>query len=375
MPAHPLRGPRTTATIRDVAREAGVSIATISRVFNQSARVSDETRHRVHDTAARLGYWPNGAARSLITRRTHALGALLPELHGGFFSEVIRGMDLAARRHGFHLIVSSSHADADELLAGLRSMRGRIDGLIAMTPDPSTPAAMDAFAPGLPMVLLNPGSPVRHADTLSIANVQGADDMVRHLAALGHRRIAFVCGPGHNIDAEQRLRGYRQALRALGLPPLEAPGAFTESSGYDAALELVRATPRPDAIFAANDAMATGVLGALREAGVRVPQDVAVAGFDDIAPAAYLDPPLTTVRVEPARLGDLAVERLLEAIAQPSQRRRHDVVATSLKIRRSCGAAAGARPAPRLAASDGAPSAAVRARPGTPRVPRAGARS
>jgi len=276
-------------------------------------------------------------------------------------------MDLAARRHGFHLIVSSSHADADELLSGLRSMRGRIDGLLAMTPDPSTPAAMDAFAPGLPMVLLNPGSPVRHADTLSIANVQGAEDMVRHLARLGHRRIAFVCGPGHNIDAEQRLRGYRQALRALGLPPLEAPGAFTEASGYDAALELVRATPRPDAIFAANDAMATGVLGALREAGVRVPQEIAVAGFDDIASAAYLDPPLTTVRVEPARLGDLAVERLLEAIAQPAQRRSHEEVATSLVVRRSCGAAA---PSPTSDAAIAVDGVRVRSR-----VTRGGARA
>ncbi|HET7225740.1 MAG TPA: LacI family DNA-binding transcriptional regulator [Candidatus Eisenbacteria bacterium] len=331
-----------------MAREAGVSIATISRVFNQSARVSEETRHRVRDTAARLGYWPNGAARSLITRRTHALGALLPELHGEFFSEVIRGMDLAARRHGFHLIVSSSHADAAELLAALRSMRGRVDGLIAMTPDPGTPAAMDAFAPGLPMVLLNPGSPVRHADTLAIANVEGARAMVRHLARLGHRRIAFVCGPAHNIDAAQRLRGYRQALRAAGLEPRETPGAFTEASGYEAAKELLRAAPRPDAIFAANDAMATGVLGALREAGVRVPDDVAVAGFDDIVSAAWLDPPLTTVRVEPSRLGDLAVERLLEAIAAPADlRRRHEVVATTLVVRRSCGAAA------RAGATDG----------------------
>jgi LacI family transcriptional regulator len=123
------------ATIRDVARGAGVSIATISRVFNSSARVSDETSRRVRTVAERMGYWPNGAARSLITKRTHALGVLLPELYGDFFSEVIRGIDLAARGAGYHLVVSSSHADTKELLAALRTMRGRIDGLVVMTPE------------------------------------------------------------------------------------------------------------------------------------------------------------------------------------------------------------------------------------------------
>lgn len=127
------------ATIRDVAREAGVSIATISRLFNGSARVSDDTSKRVREVAERMGYWPNGAARSLITKRTHALGVLLPDLYGEFFSEVIRGIDLAARREGYHLVVSSSHSDPGELFAALQTMRGRIDGLIAIAPDLESP--------------------------------------------------------------------------------------------------------------------------------------------------------------------------------------------------------------------------------------------
>src|SRR5205085_1128381 len=122
------------ATIKDVAREAGVSVATVSRVFNNRELVSEDTRREVTRVAERLNYWPNGVARSLITSRTHAIGVLLPDLHGEFFSEIIRGVDLAARREGLHLLVSSSHADAEEMVSALRSMRGRIDGLIVMAP-------------------------------------------------------------------------------------------------------------------------------------------------------------------------------------------------------------------------------------------------
>src|SRR5439155_9636422 len=128
------------ATIRDVAREAGVSVATVSRVYNKSGPVSEVTARHVREVASRMDYWPNGVARSLITSRTHALGVLLPDLYGEFFSEVIRGIDLAARRSRFHVLVSSSHADHEALLAAVRSMRGRIDGLIAMAPDPESVA-------------------------------------------------------------------------------------------------------------------------------------------------------------------------------------------------------------------------------------------
>ncbi len=336
-------------TIRDVAREAKVSIATISRVFNGSARVSDETSARVREAAARLGYWPNGAARSLITRRTHALGVLLPDLYGEFFSEVIRGVDLASRGAGYHLMVSSSHADTDELMSALQSMRGRIDGLAVMAPDAQTPAALRDVATHMPVVLLNPAVPVRRSHTLSIANFEGASSLVRHLLGLGHTRIAFVRGPERNIDAEQRLLGWRSALREAGIEPgtdLEAQGDFTESSGFEAARDLLARTPRPTAIFAANDYMAVGVIGALREAGLRVPEDIAVAGFDDIAIARYLDPPLTTVRVESFRLGQRGMELLLEALKPGASdgTMRHEVLPTTVVVRRSCGADLGHGP-------------------------------
>ena len=313
------------ATIRDVAREAGVSIATVSRVFNDSSLVSEATVRNVREVSARLNYWPNGVARSLITSRTHALGVLLPDMYGEFFSDVIRGLDNAARQHGFHLLVSSSHADSEALADALRSMSGRVDGLVVMAPDVDAPLAVKGFSSRCPVVMLNPGRDVEECDTLAIANDEGAADMVRHLLSVGHRRIAILRGPVRNLDAEQRLQGYRTALREAGLTP-------------DPALELARRRDPVDAIFVANDHMAVGVLSGLRDAGLSVPGDVAVAGFDDIAMARYTSPPLTTVRVNTSLLGERAVELLLRArrSANPSVK-QHEVLPTTLAVRASCG--------------------------------------
>jgi LacI family transcriptional regulator len=335
------------ATIRDVAREAGVSIATVSRVFNDSSLVSEDTGRMVREVAARLNYWPNGVARSLITSRTHALGVLLPDMYGEFFSEVIRGIDLAARRHGFHVLVSSSHADSEALAEALRSMSGRIDGVMVMAPDVDAPAAIRGFSHHCPVVLINPGQEVDECDTISVANADGAHEMVRHLLGLGHRRIAIVRGPARNLDGEQRLQGYHAALREAGLEPdprLELRGDFTEPSGWEAAMQLVRMTPRPTAVFVANDHMAVGVLAGLAECGLSVPGDLAVAGFDDIAIARYTAPPLTSVHVNTALLGERAVELLLRAKRSPNPGvRQHEVLPTTLTIRRSCGSAAPGR--------------------------------
>lgn len=335
------------ATIRDVAREAGVSIATVSRVFNDSSLVSERTGNLVREVAARLNYWPNGVARSLITSRTHALGVLLPDMYGEFFSEVIRGIDLASRRHGFHVLVSSSHADSEALSEALRSMSGRIDGVMVMAPDVDAPGAIRGFSHHCPVVLINPGQDVDECDTISVANIEGAQEMARHLLALGHRDVAIVRGPSRNLDAEQRVQGYRLALREAGIEPdprLELRGDFTEPSGWEAGLQLVRMVPRPTAVFVANDHMAIGVLSALAEAGLSVPGDVAVAGFDDIAMARYTTPPLTSVHVNTSLLGERAVELLLRAKRSPNPDvRQHEVLPTTLAIRRSCGAAAGRR--------------------------------
>jgi LacI family transcriptional regulator len=329
------------STIKEVAREAGVSVATVSRVFNEKGPIKEETRRRILEVALRLGYAPHAMARSLITKKTGTLGILLPDLYGEFFSEVIRGIDLAARRSGYHLLVSSSHSDRSEVEAVLRALRGRVDGLIVMSPEADA-RAIEVNLPGtLPIVLLNCRVEGTAFDSINIDNYGGAAAMIRHLAGLGHRRIAHVRGAPGNNDAWERLLGYREALQSL-IPDTEEiviEGDFSEDSGCLAGREILLLEPRPTAVFAANDAMAIGLLYAFQEAGVRVPDDIAVAGFDDIPIARFLTPPLTTVGVAIADLGARAIQRLLQAMSHGETReRQHEVLPTTLVIRGSCGA-------------------------------------
>jgi LacI family transcriptional regulator len=341
----PLRPPSpTAATIKEVARQAGVSVATVSRVFNEKGPVREETRQRILEVAGRLGYAPHAVARSLSTRKTGTIGVLLPDLYGEFFSEVIRGLDLNARRSGYHILVSSSHSNRSEVEAVLRALRGRVDGLIVMSPEADV-RALEANLPGsLPIVLLNCRVEGSAFDSINLDNYGGARAMIRHLVALGHRRIAHVQGAPGNNDAWERLLGYRDAMQSLGeegAEELEVAGAFSEDSGDRAGREILRMKPRPTAVFAANDAMAIGLLHAFQKARVRVPEEIAVVGFDDIPIARFLTPPLTTVRVAIAELGASAIRRLLLAMARgESRERQHEVLPTSLVVRGSCGAPA-----------------------------------
>ena len=331
-------------TIKDVAREAGVSVATVSRVYNNSDAVRAATRRHVQAVGLRLGYAPNGAARSLITSKTNTIGVLLPDLYGEFFSEVLRGIDQSVQRSGYHLLVSSSHDKAHEIDAMLRSMRGRVDGVIVMSPNMDARDAVRRLADRFPVVVLNCAVKGDPLDAIVVANFEGARAMVRHLIALGHRRVALITGAERNFDALERRRGYRAALREAGIalvPAWEVAGDFSEGSGHRAARELLRAEPAPTAIFASNDAMAIGALSALREAGHRIPEDVAVAGFDDIPMARYMNPSLSTVHVDISALGERATARLLELLhnAGPHAKRR-EIVPTTLSIRASCGGSA-----------------------------------
>jgi len=328
------------ATIRDVAREAGVSIATVSRVFNGSNRVSEDARLRVWAAATALDYWPNGAARSLTTNRTHTLGVLLPDLYGEFFSDVIRGIDHAACREGSQVLISVSRSDAETLIASARTMQGRTDGLIVMAADESSAGAIERIRRRFPLVLLNPRFRIDGCCSVSIANREGAFAVVDHLIRVGHKRIATITGPIGNVDADERLLGYRDALAQAGLeldPRLELPGEFTESSGYRAAAEILQLRPLPTAVFAANDYMALGFLSALGQAGLSVPQDVALAGFDDIEISRYLDPPLTTAHVDAQQLGARAVRLLISHMRTPQNAgSAHEVLPATLVVRNSC---------------------------------------
>ena len=327
-------------TIKDVAREAGVSVATVSRVWNEAAFVSPETRQRVAEVATRLGYSPHGAARSLITRTTFALGVLLPDLYGEFFSEIIRGIDHTAQAAGYHILVSSSHDSKDEIDAALRSMRGRVDGMIIMSPDLDAQRTLHTLQGSFPVVLLNGGVDANEFDSITIENHTGAREMTLHLVKHGHTRIAMIAGPQRNYDAAERLRGYETALMESGIvhdDSLVVLGDFSELSGHAAAMQLLSMTQRPTAIFAANDSMAIGALSALHESGLRVPQDIAVAGFDDIPLARYMNPPLSTVHVDISLLGERAATLLLSSLLQGQRPRQQQQLSTTLVIRSSCG--------------------------------------
>ena len=334
--------PSRGVTIREVAAGAGVSVATVSRALNGKGPIRQTTAQRVLDVAEALDYVPHAAARSLSISRTHTVGVLLPDLHGEFFSEVIRGVDLAARRIGYHLLLSGSHSDQEEMAAVLAAMHGRVDGLIVMLPEARADTLRSRFPLNLPVVLLN--SPAEAEYTINIDNYGGARRMVEHLAGLGHRRIAFIRGPRGNADAEERLRGFRRAVHRLvegRVSSLEVQGDFSEASGYVAVRAVSSMMPRPTAIFAANDSMAVGALCALHEAGIEVPRNMALCGFDDIPIARYLNPPLTTVHVAITELGRQAFEMVVESMETPMSSGRHrETVPTTLVVRQSCGSSA-----------------------------------
>jgi LacI family transcriptional regulator len=274
-------------------------------------------------------------------RRTDSIGLLLPDLFGEFFSEVIRGCDQTAQKNSFHLLVSSSHNNRQEIEAALRMMRGRVDGLIIMSPHIDASTLNENLPRTLPVVLLNCHVDGNAFDSINIDNRGGVCQMVNHLLSHGHTRIGILKGTEHNIDAVERLSGYRDALadsNAVVSPDLEVPGEFSEASGYDAAKKLLSQSPRPTAIVASNDSMAIGALSAIRESGLRVPEDVALVGFDDIPVAAYITPSLTTVNVDIDGLGVAAIRQVIHAVKNRNgHAKEQSVLPTRLSLRHSCG--------------------------------------
>ena len=330
------------ANIRDVARAAGVSIATVSRVLNNHELVSVETVRRVMQAVNDCDYWPNEAAKSLITNRSNAFGVLLPDLYGEFYSEIIRGIDLQARQARYQILLSSHHANNEDVFNAARAMLGRVDGLILMTPDSASSEVVERVRKRLPIVLLNPSFTANGCGSVAIDNVTGAHAAAQHLLQLGHRDIAIIAGPAGNVDAGERLRGFLTALRESGLDPerthVEA-GDFREAAGRAAGHAILTRRPRPTAVFATNDSMAIGLLGAARELRVQIPEDLAVIGFDNVVIARYLNPPLTTVTVDAFELGRKAAEMMLATVEtaneQPPERA---VLPAVLTVRESCGA-------------------------------------
>lgn len=303
-----------TATIRDVARTAAVSVASASRALNGHPSVTPATRARVLEAADALNYVPHLGARSLSTRRSNTIGVVLPDLFGEFFSEIIRGIDYAAHRRGLQLLLSNMHGSAQETAAALRAMRGRVDGLLVMSPQLDADFLAHNLPKGLPAVVLNGRiEGARHA-SIAIDNQAGAHAAVTHLVAQGCKRIAHLSGPQGNADADERARGFREAVASMlgDHDPVVLAGDFSEEAGIAAGTEL--AGRDVDGVFSANDIMAIGCMAALSEAGRTIPGDIAMVGFDDVPIARYVTPALSTMRVHIAQLGESALERLVATI-------------------------------------------------------------
>lgn len=302
-----------SVTIRDVARQAGVSISTVSRVLNDTCPVQEDKKRLVIDAARELGYSPNPAALSLLSKKTGGLGVLLPFVSGEFFSELLSGLDEAAQDNGYFLVVSTSHRRPAEFQKAIHVLNKRVDGLIVMAPELDQDGTALLLKSKAPVVFINTYTEGLAADVFNFDNYAGASILTRHLLDQGHRRIALVHGPQNSRDAQERARGYRAAMGEAGVErtaDLEFQGGYTREAGFDVTAGILASTPRPTAIVAANDYCAMGIVSALREQGVAVPDDIAIGGFDGLPSAKYVAPPLTTVHVPIGEIGYRAVARL-----------------------------------------------------------------
>lgn len=301
-------------TIREVARRAGVSVATVSRTLNNSPLVDHATSDHVRSVAQRLRYVPNASARSLSMRRTETIGLILPDMHGEFFSEIIRGADAVVRQSHYHLLVSSTHSNREELEATMSKLHGRTDGLIIMSPHLESETLLHHAMTSLPVVLIGPSVEASGIDVIRVDNEGGAFLVGKHLLDQGHRRFAIVRGPKGNLDAAERFTGFLKAVTEAGCVLKNdciVDGDFTSTGGFEAASRILALAQHPTAVFALNDEMAIGLLRHFHERGIQVPGDIAVAGFDDVQMSSLMHPALTTVHVDISELGALAAKRVL----------------------------------------------------------------
>jgi LacI family transcriptional regulator len=329
--------------INQVAAKAGVSIATVSRAFQPDGLVKEETRNRVLSIARELNYKPSPIARGLSTQTTDTLGVILPDLVGEFFMDIIHGIDEEAHLANRYILVSSSHSQRNTVETLIEFMSsGRVDGVILMAPKTPKEITETIKKSKRPIVLINASGELTDVVNFQFDNHQGAYNSVQHLAGHGYNRIAIVRGPVDNWDAEERYAGYKDALKANGLPidnSLCVNGDFSIKSGYYSFMRLMSLRNKPDAIFFANDMMALGAYDAARNSNIKIPRDIAITGFDDIFLSRLLNPRLTTVHVPITELGSRAVKYLLKMISGEADPKKPytEVLSTGLVIGGSCG--------------------------------------
>jgi LacI family transcriptional regulator len=334
------------ATIRDVARRAGVSTATVSRILAGIGAARPETRERVERAARELAYRPSGIARSLKLRTTRTLGLIVTDIENPYFPQLVRTIEDAARADGYGVLLCNADDDPDREAAYLDLLvERRVDGIIiAASGLGSHQRDWLAGAP-LPVVLVNTVAEGVPLPAIVSDNRAGGRAAVEHLLALGHRRIGHVTAAPRNVDAPDRLAGARNAIDADGVAAeLEVASGDPGVVGGERAMhDLLDRVPDLTAVFAYNDLMAIGAMRAIRASGRRVPEDVSVVGFDDVDLAAYVDPALTTIAQSTAEMGRWAFDRLAGLLAEPDRSDRPEVVRlpVRLEIRRSTAPARG----------------------------------
>jgi len=313
-------------TIYDVARRARVSTATVSRALNGTSAVASQTRERIDRAVRALGYRPNVVARSLVTKVTHTIALLLPDITNPFFPDLVKGVQTLADERGYTVLLCSVAGDASREEEYLEMLSAKqVDGalLVGLVCGHQTIARFARH--GIPIVSLDRNIDYPRAPIVQVNHRKGARVATEYLLELGHRGVAHISGPIGLRVSQERLAGYREALNKAGIgydPGLVVSGNFTEEAGYTGIEALLEAATAFTAVFAANDLAAIGATAALKDRGHRVPEDVSVVGFDDIRLAAYTSPPLTTIRQPTYEMGRRATELLIDAIHSRGSIRR-----------------------------------------------------
>ncbi len=332
-------------TLEEVARLAGVSRATVSRVVNAPDSVSPEFRTRVQKVIEETGYQPNMAARTLASRRSKIIGLLIPSVTQFLFADpyfpiLIEGISRACNLNDFTLALFLFHtADEQDRIYQRALGIGLLDGLIVTADKIIDPLIPELIARQIPAVYVGRPPDASRTSYVDVDNVSGAYLAASHLMRLGYQRIATITGPQNSTVGIDRRQGYVKALQERGREideKMMIEGDFSRDSGYTAMRRLL--PHHPDAVFVATDTMAFGAMQAIKDAGLRIPEDIAVVGFDDLPAAALADPPLTTIRQPVRHNGMLAVQTLIELLQTAPQPPRHIILPTELVIRQSCGA-------------------------------------
>ncbi len=326
-------------TVLDVAKRAGVSPMTVSRVVNGSGPVSPKLRARVEKALKETGYVPNSVARNLRTKRSDTLGLVMPDITNPFFTLVVRGVEVTARDAGLHLLLTNTDQRPDEEHRVVSMLLQRqVDGMLAIPAGSCADTARMCHEAGVPLVIVDRRPETPGVDVVRADAEGGAYRLGQLLAGLGHRHAAVLTGPEYVPTAVDRAAGFAKAVREAGLPaPVVFHGDFSLEAGHDMCLDAMTTEPRPTAIFAANNFLAIGTQHALSELGLSVPEDVALVGLDDL-PAEMVAFPFLTVAAQPAEeMGRRAVELLLQRIKEPDAEPQEIVLPTELIVRRSSG--------------------------------------